>query len=120
MRQRAVSFDAIILEFNRLFGFSPQALEITWRNHDDEKVDSYMRDLHKSMHEALIVGPALHEMNANVLKSIGKELNSIGPEVETKPLFLWLRNTLTIASSAAIFGSNNIFAKDKSLVDAYW
>ena len=120
MRQRAVSFDAIILEFNRLFGFSPRALEITWRNHDDEKVDSYMRDLHKSMHEALIVGPALYEMNANVLKSIGKELNSIGAEVETKPLFLWLRNMLTIASSAAIFGSNNIFSMDKSLVDAYW
>lgn len=120
MRQKTISFDPIILEFDKLFGFSPQATEIVWRNHDDEKVDSYMRDLHKSMHEALIVGPALHEMNASVLSTIGKELNSIGMEVETKSLFLWLRNTLTVASSAAIFGSNHIFAKDKSLVDAYW
>ncbi|KAI9818750.1 MAG: hypothetical protein M1827_007570 [Pycnora praestabilis] len=119
-RQRTLSFDPVILEFNNLFGFSPKATEIVWRNHDNEKVDSYMLDLHKSMHESLIIGPALYEMNGSVLRTIGKELNSIGREIETKPLFLWLRNTLSVASSAALFGSNHIFAKDQSLVDAYW
>lgn len=120
MRQKTISFDSIILELDKLFGFSSEGTKIVQLNHDNEKVNSYVRDMHNSMHESLIVGPALYEMNSTVLRNIGKELNSIGSAIETKPLFLWLRNTLTVASSAALFGSNHIFANDQSLVDAYW
>ncbi len=120
MRQKTLSLDPLILEFHRLCGHSAQATEIIKLNHDNEKEASYMRDLRKSVHESLSIGPALHEVDASMLSTICKELSSIGREFETKPLYFWLQNTLSVATSASLFGSNHIFAKDQSLVDAFW
>lgn len=120
MRQKTISFNPIVLEFDKLFGFSPKTTKLIWLNHDNEKVDSYARDMQRSMHGSLIEGPAVHEMKARGLRIIGKELNSIGREVETKLLLPWLRDIVTVASSDALFGSNHIFAKDRRLIDAYW
>ena len=120
MRQKTISFNPIVLEFDKLFGFTAKTTKTIWLNHDNDKVDSYARDMQRSMHGSLIEGPAVHEMKARGLRIISKELDSIGPEVETKPLLPWLRDTLTVASSGALFGSNHIFAKDRSLIDAYW
>ena len=121
MRTKTLSFDPLaLLLTDRLLGYSPSAMEIVSSPKKNEKGFSFMGDMHNAMHESLIPGPALHSMNAKVLGVIAADLMKIGPDFETRPLWLWLRNTFTIATTTALFGEKNPLTNDPALIQKFW
>lgn len=85
-----------------------------------EEDSPFIQERNTSGHVPLQPGPILNKMNAAVLKNISGFINRIGPEWEEKNLWLWLRDTFTIASSAATFGAAFPLAKDPELIQALW
>jgi hypothetical protein len=67
----------------------------------------------------MVPGPKVQRMNASMLGTMAKEVNGIQDELKDS-LYFWLRDILSVPTATAIFGSNNPWAKDRSLVDSFW
>lgn len=85
-----------------------------------EQDSPFIQDRNTSGHVPLQPGPILNKMNAAVLKNISGFISQVGTEWEEKNLWLWLRDTFTISSSAATFGAAFPLAKDPELIEALW
>lgn len=80
---------------------------------------SYLNDNHKLMVECLESRPSLLELNKGVLDTVAHSLNGLGAKEEIK-LYNWIRDTLTLAISASLYGPHNPVNTDHSLVDSLW
>lgn len=59
-------------------------------------------------------------MNESALNGVAIEINGLGKIFETKSLYYWLRNTMTVATCDALLGSHNLLKTGSDLVDALW
>lgn len=84
-----------------------------------EKEPHILREFDKVIHESLM-GDSLHKTNISALDAIALSINGIVNSFAPDSLFLWLRNTLTMATSDALFGSKNPLKTNPSLVDSLW
>jgi hypothetical protein len=121
MRAKTMSFDPLALIFTeKMIGQGQRSTDIIKSPQKDEKGLNFMGNMHNAMHESLIPGPALHSMNARVLRVVSDDLVKISPEFETRPLWLWLRKTFTTATALAIFGSKSPFTDNPALIQQFW
>ena len=119
LKNTAFSFEPLIVAINdKMIGFGPNLMNLM--NHPPTSGDIKWLDEQHRAYDKLTPGPALWDMNARVLSNISVLLNGIGDKFETKAIYLWLRDAFTIATSEALFGSNNPLSRDKSLRDRFW
>ncbi|KAL8692058.1 MAG: hypothetical protein Q9218_002844 [Villophora microphyllina] len=76
---------------------------------------------YKGMHTALAPGPGLDKINKSIVHDIAAavlRLNA-GPGTVRISLYQWVRHTITIATSNAVYGTHNIF-REPEIYKAFW
>ena len=86
---------------------------------NDQEV-CFINEIHKHYHAPLSPGPLLYPMTARMLQELSNLVNGIGPNYERKDLYHWIRDSFTVGTSKALFGSRNPMVGDASLIDALW
>lgn len=72
------------------------------------------------MYQAMAPGASLLEMNSRVLSTMARYLDQIGADEQTKPLYRWTRDVLTIATADALYGPKNPVSDNNKLIDCLW
>lgn len=120
-RAKTLVFEPFIIEAaDRMLSISDDGMKQIKHEPENEKEETYMRLIHKSMQETMLPGNSLLQMNARVLAKLADFVNGIGTEWEPKPMYLWLRDTFTLASSATLYGRNDPISADPSLIEPLW
>ncbi len=81
---------------------------------------SYSNEIHDLMQSTLTPGPALSQVNVKFQSRLAKSLNQIGTEGKTVELHRWTRDVVTLAACAGIYGFDNPYEDDPSLVESLW
>lgn len=81
---------------------------------------SYLNENHRLMVEYLGPGGSLLELNKGVLGSVADILNKLDQNSEKVSLYRWMRDTLTLATSASLYGPHDPVSADHSLIDSLW
>jgi hypothetical protein len=81
---------------------------------------SYMLELHQEMYGPLAQGYALQLMNTRVLNCLGRYVNEIGREPQTKKLWSWLQYFYSVGSAEALYGPDNPISRDHGLIPCIW
>ena len=119
-RSKSLSFEPFMEDFaERMLGVSDENMKLIRSKPEDEKVPSFMRDFFDDVHTAM-APQHLHKMNAEALNNVAVTVNSLGDNLGLESLWIWLRTTLTVATSTALYGSHNPLLADPSLVDDLW
>lgn len=120
LRSQNLDFNPFIVEFGiRLVGSGPEAAKIFRQVPEDPNEMPFLRAFHKALHEHMVPGPKVQCMNASMLGTMAKEVDGIQDELNDS-LYVWLRDIFSVATATAVFGSNNPWAKDRSLIDSFW
>jgi hypothetical protein len=74
------------------------------------------------MYGALAPGPALMQMNVDVLNKMAQFVNGLAADGKAQQigLFRWIRDSLSMSSSRAVFGPEDPLTKNPSLLDDLW
>lgn len=116
---KSLSFDPFVIESSRRsFAITKEGMDLIRAEKEDG--DYYRAAIHKSMYEALAPGPSLLDMNARVLSSAARFLNTIDAEEQPRSLYRWMRDSLTLATADAIYGRQNPVEDDPKLIDNLW
>lgn len=119
MRNKALSLYPVMAEFaQRMVGLGPNVMHLFHRPPTDGSV-AWIEDQHPSF-APLAPGPDLQEMNTYVLNKISTTINAIGNDFETKKLYLWLRDSFTMATVGSLFGGENSLMADYALSQDLW
>ena len=121
---KALAFPPIEAKFaTKICGASKEAFEIAMRNvNGDEGEWGLSTEFYASMRSTLSPGSGLDEMNQVMIKSATRSLESLRPGIGNATrieLVKWLRNSVTLATTDAVYGASNPF-KDESLIGAFW
>jgi hypothetical protein len=112
-RNKDLSYEPFELEFaQRVLGLSNELMAPV-------RVPGVMGRFHRAVHGAL-AAEHLHKMNATMLNEVGTYMNGLAGTFEVDSLYLWIRNTITMATSDMLFGSHNPVKQDPTLVDSLW
>jgi cytochrome P450 len=121
LRNRSLSFDSFSMAFaKRVLGATSENFLAQSYTPKNDKEECFNNEMHKVYHEPLQPGPALQETNGVMLREVARFMNKIGTEYERKELYGWLRDSFTVATTIALFGSQNTFVSDPTLTDALW
>ncbi len=121
LRSKNLSFDPFSIAFaKRVLNCKTEHLNQMTHIPENDKEECYNNEMHKIYHEPLQPGPELQQMNARVLEKIAEFVNEIGSEFETKDLYMWLRDSFTMATGISMFGSRSPIALDPSLIEPFW
>ncbi|KAL8828148.1 MAG: hypothetical protein Q9191_002754 [Dirinaria sp. TL-2023a] len=119
-----ISFNPFVIAMMpRLFNVSQSDVRIAKADHGGEKGHwGYMAELHHAGISILGPGEESEHMVKAMLATMLESVDLLarpedGRELE---LFAWLRRTITVASTDAVFGPENPFAKDPTLENAFW
>ncbi len=118
LRTSTASFDPLVVEFaQKSFGLSEETFAKIRNNPD--LVPSFTEAIHASMKASYV-----HEMNVNALNYISQVLDSSQPGgddgIDIPNLYLWLREIISSATLKTLFGKENPFEKDPSLIESLW
>jgi hypothetical protein len=122
---RTLAFPPIAAKFSTsVVGLSKEGQEVLANNvNGDDGDHGLSMESYAAMRAALKPGSDLDDMNRGMLVEIGKSLQQLAdaPEAQRKGLGLhaWLRDSLTLATTRAVYGPQNPF-EDKAIVDAFW
>ncbi|PNY22474.1 25-hydroxycholesterol 7-alpha-hydroxylase, partial [Tolypocladium capitatum] len=132
LRSKAAAFEPFLVDFaQKSFGLADATFaKITSQ---PRLVPDFLEAIHRSFQPA-----SLHQMNMHFFGSISAKLDPIsdgtlkvdeansGRErkidggLEVGNLFGWCRDVITMASTQALYGHNDPFTKDPSLIPAIW
>lgn len=124
----AVNRNSKILAFNpfiaqigkRITGHDEATSQIVQHNLNGENGPGYVTDIHDETVASLAPGPNLESMTRVMLLQATIFFRTLQPG-DTIDLFAWIRHTVTMCSTRAIYGPNNPFNHDeKGLVKAFW
>ncbi|KAF5510978.1 25-hydroxycholesterol 7-alpha-hydroxylase [Colletotrichum siamense] len=119
MRNKALSLIPFMAEFaEKMVGFGPNIMNLFHHPPTDGSLP-WTDDQHRS-YAPLSPGPDLLEMNTYVLKRISQTINSVGPELENKTLYLWLRDAFTKATLGSLFGDKSSLTASPTLIQDLW
>lgn len=102
----------------KMLGISDEGM-LPFRAASVDGMPTFMDAIIKAIHTSML-GEHLHKMNADALNHVAVSINELGEETEVDGLYLWLRQTLTMATTTALLGSHNPMIEDPSLVDDLW
>lgn len=80
---------------------------------------NFIPDIVKGIHSSML-GEHLYKMNADALNNVAVTINSLSDTFKPDSLYLWIRETLTMATCNTLLGSHNPLKDDLSLVDDLW
>ncbi|TDZ20836.1 25-hydroxycholesterol 7-alpha-hydroxylase [Colletotrichum orbiculare MAFF 240422] len=114
LRNRALSFDPFLRDLiTGIAGAKPATVKV-W---DDA---AFYRAWVKILYDNLSGRPVL-ALNISAVGNVAENLNSLSVgKVEVGNLYLWNQKMFTLASMNSLYGSENPFRKDTSLVNTYW
>jgi hypothetical protein len=118
LRARGPSFEPFVVDFAQKA--SNLGKDVFARVLSQPKlVPDFTDAIHASMQPAL-----MHKMNVHALKYISGEFDRIRPGtgggLEAENMYTWIRDLISLASTRALFGKENPFEKDHSLIDDIW
>ncbi|KAJ8058691.1 hypothetical protein OCU04_012863 [Sclerotinia nivalis] len=70
--------------------------------------------------EYLGPGKGLLELNKGVLGAVAEFLNELGQNPGKVSLYKWMRDILTLATSASLYGPHDPMSADHRLIDSFW
>lgn len=79
-----------------------------------------MNENHGLMVEYLGPSGSLLELNKGVLGAVAEMLNNLDQNTGKINLYKWMRDTLTLATSASLYGPHDPVSADHSLIDSLW
>jgi len=117
---KALAFNPFIAQLGkRITGHDETTGHIVNHNLNGENGSGYVIDVHDKLVASLAPGKDLENMTGVMLEEGLVYLQ----ELEFDPvvdLYAWTKSLMTICSTRAIYGPENPFSKDTSLVDAFW
>lgn len=125
-RAKVVSFAPYVVEFGRrILDGTPAAVDLLAEDILEETGNAILRtETMKAMHETLKPGQALEETAAAIVHSV---LNSLlsddlinNENTDGVPLFSWLRNLVSVATTNGIYGSEHNPFQDPEVLDGFW
>ncbi|TGO07540.1 hypothetical protein BTUL_0267g00080 [Botrytis tulipae] len=81
---------------------------------------SYLNENHGLMVEYLGPSGSLLELNKGVLGAVADILNNLDQNSGKVSLYKWMRDTLTLATSASLYGPHDPVSANHSLIDSLW
>lgn len=81
---------------------------------------SYLNENHGLMVEYLGPSGSLLELNKGVLSAVADILNKLDQNSGKVSLYKWIRDTLTLATSASLYGPHDPVSANHSLIDSLW
>jgi hypothetical protein len=117
-------FTSIEAEFTaRACGTSAETKAILAKNLNGEEGDwGLSMESYQVMRVSLKPGAALDLMNRDMIREVSQFLDAQEPPAgspKTFQLRAWIRQVVTMATTAAVFGPKNPY-NDQALVDAFW
>lgn len=117
---KALAFNPFIAQLaKRITGHSEATSRIVQRNLNGEEGPGYVTEVHDGMVAALAPGKDLEYMTGGMLQEALRFLNALDTDGEVD-LFGWIRHTVTMCSTRAIYGPENPFNKDPTFVRLFW
>ncbi|KAF5878963.1 putative cytochrome p450 protein [Botrytis fragariae] len=81
---------------------------------------SYLNENHGLMVEYLGPSGTLLELNKGILGAVADILNKLDQNSGKVSLYKWMRDTLTLATSASLYGPHDPVSANHSLIDSLW
>ena len=117
---KALAFNPFIAQLGiRITGHDEATSQIVQHNLNGENGSGYVIDVHDGTLTALAPGKNLDDMTEVMLREISVYLQALEPDSDVD-LFSWTRHTVTMCSTRAIYGPENPFNKNPTLVSAFW
>ena len=124
----AINRNSKILAFNpfiaqlgkRITGHDEATSRIVQHNLNGENGPGYVTEIHDGTVSALAPGKGLERMTEAMLLEASIYLQEFESE-RMVDLFAWIRHTVTLCGTGAIYGPENPFNRDQEkLVEAFW
>ena len=117
---KALAFNPFIAQLGkRITGHSDATSQIVQHNLNGEDGPGYVIEVHDGLVAALSPGRDLEHMTEAMLIEATRLLDILGTENEVE-LFGWIRHTVTMCSTQAIYGPANPFNQDPAFVGLFW
>ncbi|KAH7383684.1 cytochrome P450 [Cadophora sp. MPI-SDFR-AT-0126] len=113
-RNKNLSFDPFMIDFAQRMLDLPEEVMVPVRD-----IPSFIPEVVKEIHGSML-GEHLYKMNADALNNVAVTINGLSATFKADSLYLWIRETLTMATCNTLLGSHNPLKDDLSLVDALW
>ncbi|KAK7995168.1 hypothetical protein PG990_013941 [Apiospora arundinis] len=123
-RSKVVSFAPCALNFaKRILLASEPTMRLLSENVAEEKGPVGLRvENMRAIHHSLVPGDHLNEISHTMLTHLANIFESefgYGKESQV-PLFQWIRNFVTIASTDTLYGSESNPLRDSDVMDGFW
>jgi hypothetical protein len=118
LRSREPSLEPFFLEFAKtVFGLSRELFGKIKGGAENGLVNAFVDSIHGSMNAS-----AVQKMNVTAVGFIVEALNEAtrAGTMEQPNMYLWLRDLITIPTTRVLFGKENPFEKDRSLLQTLW
>lgn len=118
---KAFTFDTFITEASRrLLDMDATDCERMTRDPGVDGGPSYLTDIHDLIYKSMAPGSSLSQMTTRVHSRTAKALNDIGSEEKVVGLFKWNLDVLSASVYSAMYGPDNPYEDDPSLIDSIW
>lgn len=107
-----------------LLGVSKAASRLLGRGNNGEWVGSEITDEHRlELIRQLSPGPELSRLSSAAAHQLSTSINAcanVASNGEPRDLYLWLRDTITIATTIGLYGPDSPFSRKPSLINDIW
>ena len=117
---KKIAFNPFIAQLGkRMTGHDEATGQIVQHNLNGENGPGYVIEVHDETVASLAPGKDLEQMTQAMLKQVSPYLDALANDVEVD-LFEWIRNMVTMCSTRAVYGPDNPFDQDKTLITSFW
>ena len=116
---KKIAFNPFIAQLGkRMTGHDEATGQIVQHNLNGEDGPGYVIDVHDGIVASLAPGKDLEQMSQAFLKQLSPYLDALANDEVN--LFKWTRNVVTMCSTRAVYGPENPFNHDETLINSFW
>ena len=117
---KKIAFNPFIAQLGkRMTGHDEATGQIVQHNLNGEDGHGYVIDVHDGTVASLAPGKDPEQMTQAMLKQVSPYLDALANDGEVN-LFEWTRNMVTMCSTRAVYGPDNPFNYDETLINSFW
>ena len=117
---KKIAFNPFVAKLGkRMTGHDEATSQTVQHNLNGENGPGYVIDVHDGTVASLAPGKDLEQMTRAMLKQVSPYLDALANDVGVN-LFEWTRNMVTMCSTRAVYGPNNPFNHDRTLISSFW
>lgn len=117
---KKIAFNPFIAQLGkRITGHDEATGHIVQHNLNGEDGPGYVIDVHDGIVASLAPGKDLEQMTQAMLKQVSPYLDALANDGEVN-LFEWTRNVVTMCSTRGVYGPDNPFNHDETLINSFW